>query len=141
MGALAQARMVREVSFKSVALLLAASQHVYQGGIACGDTSTGTVKKGATSTTLVFLGEFQDTIDNSAGSSSVGCVVSLPKIVIARWYDNDLAGTPAVAANVFSDCYVLDDHTVTMVSTGASKAGRIWKVDSNLGVLVEQYTL
>lgn len=67
-------------------------------------------------------------------------MVNLDREVVARWYDND-TGTAVVAANVGSDCYILDDHTVTGSSTGNSVAGRVWQVDSVKGVLVEAYTL
>jgi hypothetical protein len=141
MAALQDKRMTRETRFKHKAFPLAASTKVYQGGIACLDTSTGDVTKGAASTTLKKIGEFDETVDNSSGSAgALYAMVNLDREVVARWYDND-TGTAVVAANVGSDCYILDDHTVTGASSGNSVAGRVWAVDSFFGVLVEAYTL
>lgn len=142
MSALTKARMIRETRFKNIALPLAASQSVFQGGIACGDTSTGTVKKGAAgSTTLVRIGEFTENCDNSASTASTNVVVSLEKEIVARWYDNATGGNAVTASDLFNDAYILDDHTVTKASSGNSKAGRVWAVDSVKGVAVEAYTL
>jgi hypothetical protein len=41
------------------------------------------------------------------------------------------------ASNLGDECYILDGRTVTMDSTGASKAGRVWAVSTLHGVLVE----
>lgn len=140
MAALTQARMAREKRMKNIALPLAAGAKAFAGGIACGDTSDGTVKQGQTSTTLVKIGEFAETFDNTSGASAVNVLVSLDREVVARWYDN--AGD-VVAADLFQDAYIVDDHTVALSSATntRSKAGRIWAVDSAKGVLIESYTL
>lgn len=140
MAALTAARMTRETRLKKAAFPLAAGGKVWSGGIACGDTSDGTVKSGQASTTLVKLGEFVDSVDNSAGASAVNVLVDLDREVVARWYDN--AGD-IVAADLFQDAYIVDDHTVALSSgtNTRSKAGRIWAVDSVKGVLIESYTL
>jgi hypothetical protein len=141
MAALTDKRMTRETRFKNKAFPLDASTKVFQGGIACGDTSTGNVTKGQAGTSLIKIGEFVESVDNSAGGAgALSALVSLDREIVARWYDND-TGTPVTAAEVFSDCYVLDDHTVTGSSTGNSKAGRVWAVDSVKGVLVEAFSL
>jgi hypothetical protein len=139
MAALTDKRMTRETRFKNKAFPLDASTKVFQGGIACGDTATGLVTKAQAATGLLKIGEFAESVDNSSGAAgALSVLVSLDREVIARWYDND-TGTPVAAANVFSDCYLLDDHTVTATSAGHSVAGRVWAVDSVKGVLVESY--
>lgn len=137
MAALTQARMTRETRAKHMSLPLAAGQKVWQGGIACWDTSTGTVKKGAASTTLVKIGQFDDSIDNSAGTGSVFINVNLDRELVAQWYDNATGANAVAAANQGSDVYIQDDHTVTTASAGNSKAGRVWAVDTVKGVLVQ----
>jgi len=142
MAALTQGRMTRETRIKTIALPLAAGQKVFQGGIACADTSTSTVKKGASgNANLLRLGEFAESMDNSAGGSSVNVLVSLDKEIVTRSYDNDTGGNAVTTSNLFTDVYILDDHTVTTSSSGNSKAGRVWAVDSTNGVAVEMYTL
>lgn len=141
MAALTTQRMTLETRFKNKAFPLNASTKAWQGGIACLDTSTGHVTKGQAGTTFKKIGEFAETVDNSAGGDgALSVLVSLDREVVARWYDND-SGTAVTAANVGSDCYILDDHTVTGASSGNSVAGRVWAVDSVKGVLVEAYTL
>ena len=141
MAALSGKRMAREKNFKSLAFPLATGAKAWEGGIACGDTADGTVKQAQALTTLVKIGEFVDSFDNTSGSNPVNVLVRLDKEIVAQWYDNDPGGGAIVAADLFQDAYLLDDHTVTLTSTGHSKAGRIWAVDSVKGVLVENYTL
>lgn len=142
MSALTQARMSEEFQFSSIALPLAASQSVFQGGIACADTTTGTVKKGAAANAnLLKIGEFAETYDNSAGTASVQVLVRLDHEVTAYFYDNATGANAVTATDLFTDVYILDDHTVTKASSGNSKAGRVWAVDAVKGVAVESYTL
>lgn len=142
MAALTQARMSRVTTLSTVSLPGAASTKFYQGGMACADTSTGTVKNGAASNAnLLRIGKFVETVDNSGSTATCQVTVELEHEVVATWYDNATGANAVAAANLFSDVYILDDHTVTTASSGNSKAGRVWAVDSNFGVLVESYTL
>lgn len=104
-----------------------------QGKLACLDTSTGKVTKGGVSTTLIPIGWFAETL---TGDGTKKISVRLFREVCAAWWDNG-GGTPAVATDVGSECYINDDTTVTMTSAGRSKAGRILAVDASKGVLVE----
>lgn len=144
MSALVQARMPIEQRMKNLALPLAsgAGMTAYQGGMACVDTSASLVKPGASgNANLIRVGTFAESIDNSAASTSTQILVALDKEIIGQWFDNDTGSNKVTAANLFSDVYILDDHTVTLVSSGNSKAGRVWAVDNTKGVLVESYTL
>ncbi|SRR5216684_1629859 len=142
MAALTTKRQTRETRAKHIPLPLAAGQTVYQGGIACGDTSTGTVKKGASgSTTLLRIGEFDENLDNSVPTTTTNVLVNLDHEIVIRWYDNATGANAVAASTLFNDVYILDDHTVTTASSGNSKAGRVWMVDSTNGVGVEMYTL
>jgi len=142
MAALIDKRMTRETRMKNVALPLATGQAAFQGAIACADVTTGTVKRGAAgNASLLKLGEFADTVDNTAGASTVNVLVSLDVEIVARWYDNDPGAGAVVAIDLWQDCYILDDHSVTMTSTGNSVAGRVWAVDAVKGILVENHTL
>jgi hypothetical protein len=142
MGALAQARSgIKTILSGDIPLPLDGSQKAFIGGIACGDSSTGGVKPGQASTTLLRIGEFAQTIDNSASTAQITVMVSLDHEVFARWYDNATGANKVLVTDLFNDVYMLDDHTVTKASSGNSKAGRVWGVDTLKGVLVESQTL
>lgn len=142
MSALGQARMPIELRLKNISLPLAGSTAAYQGGIACGDTSVGLVTKGAAgSTTLLRIGLFAETIDNSASTATAKVLVSLDKEIITQWFDNATGANAVLATDLFNDVYMLDDHTVTKASSGNSKAGRVWAVDALKGVAVQATTL
>ena len=121
-----------------VPLTLAASTAVYQGGMAVGNTADGTVTKGvAGTTTFQRIGLFAESLDNSASTATTTVMVRLDCEVHCQWFDNATGANKVLAANCFSTCYILDDHTVTLASSSNSKAGRVWGVDSTKGVLVE----
>jgi hypothetical protein len=137
MAALTDKRMTRNDSFRTISLPLTSGQKVFQGGIACYDTAAlGGLKKGAVSTTLVRIGNFAENADNTSGGAP-NVNVKLDQEVFASWYDNSTGAGAVLASSIFGNAYIVDDHTVTITSTGASVAGRIWDVDSVKGVLVE----
>ncbi len=136
MSALTSARMVSEYRFKIIALPLGGSQSVYQGGMACIDIVAGTVVKGAAANAnLVRVGEFEQTLDNSASTATAYVMVNLDEEVVTKWYDNATGG--AAVVTLFTNCYILDDHTVTATSGSNSVAGRVWAIDTVKGVAVE----
>lgn len=130
----------RKRKFERIAKLLmplSAGHEAQKGGLACIDTSTGEVVEGDVSTTLVAIGIFAEHKDNLLGADVVDVDVELDREVFGRWMDNDSGGGEVTTADVGSSCYILDDHSVTMTDTGASKYGRVWRVDATKGVLVE----
>ncbi len=104
---------------------------VFKGGIAAIDTSVGKVTKGAVSATLINIGFFAE--DKASGTNQT-VEVQFGREVKAYWLDNTDTGHTAAATDLGKVCYLLDDHTITMNSTGASKAGRIWGVATVNGV-------
>jgi hypothetical protein len=46
-----------------------------------------------------------------------------------------------VASNLFSNVYVADDHTVSTTAGAGIVAGRVWQIDSSLGILVQPNVL
>lgn len=112
------------------------AQTVYKGGIACWDTSTGLVAKAAASATMVPIGEFTE--DKTVASGGT-VVIKLFRELKAKWMVNASGGDAVVAADLGKLCYVLDDQTVANNdnTNARSVAGRIWKLDSTKGVLVE----
>lgn len=139
MAALTQARQGTSKTIKFLQYPVAADVQCFQGGMACIDTTTGDVTPGAVSTTLLPVGKFAETVDNTGGAAGAVLVtVEFPREINAEWWDND-TGTAVTAADVGQDCYILDDHTVSFSDgTGTrSKAGRVLQVDSVKGVLVD----
>lgn len=139
MAALTAKRMTRNEVFRTKSLPLTSGQTVYQGGMACYDTAAlGGLKKGATGVnTLVQIGTFAESADNSAGAAPYVNV----KLTIEHWgdwYDNSTGAAAVVAASIFGPCYIADDHTVTITAGSNAIAGRVWDVDTVKGVLVEK---
>ena len=143
MAALTQARMTKVTTLSTVSLVGAASTKFYQGGMACADTSAGVVKNGASgNANLVRIGKFTQTVDNSGSTATTRVTVELEHEIVATWYDNATGANAVALTDLFSDVYILDDHTVTKASSGNSKAGRVWDYDAGANlVLVESYTL
>lgn len=115
--------------------LSAKNEAVFQGGVACIDTSTGLVAKAFVSTTLIPIGFYAE--DSAAAANKV-VEVKLFREVDAAWFAND-GGAPVVAADIGGLCYLLDDQTVSNTDATNTKStfGRVWKIDTVKGVLVE----
>ncbi len=104
-----------------------------KGEMACLDTATGLLTKGAVSLTLIPVGYFDE---SGTGDGVAEVRVRLFKELRLHWWDNDSGGTPVVATDIGTLCFILDDRTVSADSTGRSVAGRVFGVNSVLGVLV-----
>ncbi len=105
---------------------------VEKGEMACFDTATGLLTRGAVSLTLRPIGYFED---NVTGDGTTNVRIRLFDDVRLHWWAND-TGTPVVAADIGSLAYIFDDRTVTGDSTGASVAGRVFAVNTVNGVMV-----
>lgn len=138
MTALAQERMSRVEKWKYRQFTLASGNKGWKHGIAVGDASTGKVEPGHAETDLLNIGRFAETIDAAAGDKLVN--IEFPEEKTVEWFANGTAGDAVAAADVFGICYILDDQTVSILPTGKSVAGRIWAVDSVMGVAVERLT-
>lgn len=139
MAALTQARMGISFTMKNVSLPLAAGEVVFQGGMACVDTSDNVVKEGvAGNANLIRIGEFLENVDNAASTVTADVMVSLDYELRGRWLDSDTGANAVTSANLFEEVYILDDHTVTTSASGNSKAGRVWAVDAVKGVAVAE---
>lgn len=135
MTALADKRLQRPFKFSAIEML-GKTEQVYQGGRACLDTSTNLVAKAFASTTLIPIGVFTEN-QNTPASGTVH--VTLDREVVARWYANSASTDAITVTELLKDVYLADDQTVakTSASSTRSVAGRVWKVDSVKGVLVE----
>lgn len=132
MADLTQGRMAKPISFKSGSVVLAASQTVYKGGVACIDTGAHAFKKmEAGNTSLIPVGMFTE---DCVGPGRV--MVVLNQELWGQWLDNAGGGSAVTAAsNLYTDCYAWDDHTVCNGS-GNAVAGTVWDLDTLKGVFV-----
>jgi hypothetical protein len=131
-------------AFQSVPLPLVAGGKAVQGCMACIDVSAGVARGSSLSgnANLVKVGVWTQSVDNSAGTTTTQVMAELDFELWGRWFDNATGGAAVAAGNLFSDVYILDNHTVGTTSSGNSKAGRAWELSPDgLKVLVETYTL
>jgi hypothetical protein len=105
-------------------LQMAASTTIFQGSLVCLNAS-GLLVPGSTATTLRALGRAEET-KVSGASGVTRCKVSTGVFK----YAND-GGDPVTAAARGAVCYITDDQTVSITSTGKSVAGVVVEVDSD----------
>jgi hypothetical protein len=132
MTALAARRGRAGKTFKRMELTLTSGKVAYQGGSA---VLTGGEVRPATSTpNELSIGLFFE--DKDATSAAKTVTVELHREIYCEWRENATSTDAIVAGDIGKLCYFADDQTVGILS-GRTIAGRIWKVDSTKGVLVE----
>jgi hypothetical protein len=109
----------------------------YQGGMCAADTSNGWVSPATNAANQINIGQFAETNNNSANTGTSYINVELSREIDCYWYDNATGGGAVVAGNLFANVYIQDDHTVTTTAGAGIVAGRVWEVDSSLGVLIQ----
>ncbi|TVO57535.1 hypothetical protein [Denitromonas halophila] len=128
MTALTKARNTRMRSGEVSGHPVKAAIVCHQGGLAVLDG--GYAGPGRAATTLVAIGRFEETVDNSAGAAGDKQVrVSEGTFHFA----NSSAGDLIAQADAGADCYIVDDQTVakTNGSSTRSRAGKIEAVDAD----------
>lgn len=128
MAALTQARDTGMKQGDSITLPVLANAKIYAGAIVVEDSS-GWAKPGVLGTGLKSVGIAKANADNTGGGNGA-ISIAVENSIGQREYllDNDTGGTPVTAAMVLGPCYILDDHTVTGASAGASVCGVVRKV-------------
>jgi hypothetical protein len=125
-------RMVTEAVWGYHDFVLKSATVAERGKLAVIDTADGSITKGGAAATLLPLGIFMQSL---TGDGVKKVQVQMFHPINARWWENDAAGTPAVAADVGKAAYIKDDQTVTRATTG-SVLGLILEVSTQKGVLV-----
>jgi hypothetical protein len=125
-------RITRTAVWEYMDFVLTSAKVAEKGHLACWDTSSGEVVPGAASTTLLPIGQFHE---NLTGDGVKKVAVRLFQEIRMQWWDND-TGSAVAESDQGSECYIKDSHTVTMDSSGKSKAGRVMAVHERKGVLV-----
>lgn len=111
-----------------------AAEKIFAGALVAADAS-GFVTKGATATTLTYLGRAEESKDNSAGAAGAQ-TITVRRGKAFKWKNS---GADAVTqASVGKVCYIVDDETVaaTNGTNTRSAAGVVVGLDSD-GVWVE----
>lgn len=133
MTALTNERMSNMEAWQSHLFTLASGNKAYKNALIGIDLGSGKVVPASTRTDLFIIGKAAETVDATAADKPLN--VRLSREVWVEWLANDASSI--AATDLGAICYVKDDQSVTLVSTGASVAGRIWAVDSARGVAVE----
>ncbi len=133
MAALITARNTPERTGDVFGMPVKAAVKPIQGGIAV--LNAGYAAPGTVATTLIALGRFEETVDNSAGANG-DLSVKIKRGIFK--FGNSAAGDLIAQADVGADCYIVDDQTVAKTNGTAtrSRAGKIVAVDSD-GVWVQ----
>jgi hypothetical protein len=140
MSALTKTRIVSAPTgvIPAMSFPLPIGQVAIEGGIACFDTANlGGVYRGATgSTTLVPIGWFTESVDNSAGSAAVPVGVKLNREIHLSYWDSVTGANAVTSSKIGGLAYMADDQTLTTSNTTASSAGRVYLVraDGQVGV-------
>jgi hypothetical protein len=139
MAALTGPRFASKQTIKFKFLPLAGLSTAYRGGQAAADTSSGCVRPATlNSATLINIGQFADDVSTSGSTATSFVNVELSREIDCYWYDNATGANKVTSTSLFSNVYMLDDHTVTLsTGTGSAIAGRVWAVDSLYGVLIQ----
>ena len=131
MSALTAARiiLVPDGTIKKTSFPLKAGAKAFENGMCCIDTaSAATVVQGQASTTLIPIGKFIETKDNTLGAGTLPIGVNLNRERLISYWDSVTGAGAITAANLFSDVYIADDQTLTTSSGGNSKYGKVWIV-------------
>lgn len=116
-----------------LSLPVAAGAVIFEGALVA-LSATGYAQPAAKAENLTAIGRAETPADNSQGTDGLVSVVVKRGAFV---WDNDPTTANAVTqALVGKSCYILDDSTVTSISTGSSIAGKVLCVDDD-GVTVE----
>lgn len=133
MAALETGRSTVEVAGgRTLILPVAKGAKIFDGALVVIDKN-GFAKPALKAADLKAAGRAEEFVDNTQGKDGDKSVEVLRGVFI--WENSE--GTGAVtAAHVLGDCYIADDHTVTSVEDGSSRAGKVIGIFEN-GIAVE----
>lgn len=106
-----------------------AAVKIFAGSLVAANSS-GYVTKGATATTLTYLGRAEEQVDNSGGNAGDKSI----SVSMGKAFKFKNSGADAVTqAELGKTCYIVDDETVakTNGSNTRSAAGTVIKVESD----------
>ena len=106
---------------------VAAGAVLYKGALCVLDADDN-LASGTSAAGLRVIGINRRYVSNEAGIA--GAVSAEVRVDETPRLNND-AVAPVTRAHISSDCYILDDETVSSDGTGRSRAGTVVNVDSN----------
>lgn len=114
-------------------VLMRAGAVVFQGGLVAvvdgyGLACAPTHSSPGTGDGYLVMGIAESTVDNSAGQDgdlAVECLSGVFKL------NTGTSTSQVLQVDVGQLCYITDDHTVTPLSSSASVAGRVWRIDDD----------
>lgn len=123
----------RNTPFKDGEIIVApvaANVKIFAGAIVAAN-ATGYATKGATATTLTYLGRADEYVDNTGGADGVK-TIQVRRGNAFKWKNS--AGDPVTQASLGKICYIVDDETVSANNAGGntqSAAGKVVGIDSD----------
>lgn len=134
MAALTSVRDTTEIAngAKLLVLPVKGNTTIYQGAIVALDVNSYAVP-GKKATDITAAGRAEETVVNSGADGELVIKVSRGVFIFEN---TATTANKVTAAHVLKPCYIEDDQTVTALTTGASVAGRVIRVDAE-GVAVE----
>lgn len=127
--------MVRREKWRFHEFTLKAGQTAFKNGACLIKQSDAKAYAGQVASGMIAIGLFAEDQYDAAADTLVNVDLLEEKTLV--WFRNATDSDAVAATDFGKDVYFFDDHSVTITSTGASKAGRVWAVDSVKGVLVE----
>lgn len=103
-----------------------AANAVIHAGALVAANATGFAVPGAVATTLTALGRAEHAVDNTGGANGAKTLTVRRGKSFA--FAND-ATNPVTQADLGKTCYIVDDETVSSLSTGRSAAGKVLGVE------------
>lgn len=113
-----------------IAVPVATNTKIFAGALVAAN-ATGFATKGATATTLTYLGRAEEYVDNTGGADGA------KSIQIRRgkaFKFKNSAGDAVTQAELGKTCYIVDDETVSKSNAGGntqSAAGKVVGIDSD----------
>lgn len=113
---------------------LASGNVAWKGARAAYNPSTEKVVPASSAAGLMVLGVFDEHVDATSVAKPVN--VDLETEIVAEWWANATSTDAVASTDIGKLCYMVDDATVSITSTGKSVAGTIVDVHATKGVLV-----
>jgi len=111
-------------------VLVAANAKIFAGAIVAAN-ATGFATKGATATTLTYLGRADEFVDNTGGADGAK-TIQIRRGKAFKFKNS--AGDPVTQASLGKLCYITDDETVSATNAGGnsqSAAGKVVGIDTD----------
>lgn len=113
-----------------ISVPMAANAKIFAGGMVAAN-ATGYATKGATATTLTYLGRAEEMVDNTGGADGAKSIL-VRRGKAFKWKNS--AGDAVTQASLGKTCYIEDDETVSATNAGGntqSAAGKVVGVEAD----------